>query len=715
MLNFLKNTQSMSSQSLLMRFRSSDKKITQNKFSLKKRFYAVERRNINKILIANRGEIACRVMKTAKAMGIKTVAIYSEKDEFSKHVKMADEAVCVGPAPSSESYLQINRIVEACKNLGVDAVHPGYGFLSENDHFVKALEDNNIMFIGPNSHSIQAMGDKIQSKRIASDAGVHLIPGFIGEVDNIDDVIRIANEITYPVMIKASAGGGGKGMRVAYNDEEAKIGYRLAKQESAASFGDDRILIEKFIEHPRHIEVQVLVDKDGHGVYLNERECSIQRRNQKVVEEAPSPFMTPELRKQMGEQALMLAAAVGYESAGTVEFLVDKHRNFYFLEMNTRLQVEHPITEYITKVDIVEWMIKIAEGRRLSLNQSDIGVHGWAIESRIYAEDPYRGFLPAIGRLTRYAEPDLADTRCDSGILEGSDISIYYDPLISKLITYGNTRDLAIKQMKRALDSYVIRGLQSNIPFVRDIMENPTFVKGELSTNFIPEEYPDGFHGFALKEKNMIDLLAISASIDCLKQIVNFSVCMSEAEYSKEKHMPHIISKVVMLNGEKFPVKVTIDIDRSIFVCYLEGKNRVVDLSQWELNSTIIKCTVDNQMHILQYVNATDLGHRLSFMGTEFDMDILSETESELLPFVPEKESDISGTALVSPMAGTLVSLSVQVGDKISIGQEMAVVEAMKMQNVLRSSRAGIVKSINCEAGKSVALDQVLVEYEDEE
>lgn len=440
----------------------------------------------DKILIANRGEIACRIIRTCKKLGIKTVAIYSEPDKYSVHVEMADEAVCVGPAASSQSYLNIDKIIEVVKQTGAQAVHPGYGFLSENRRFQEALAAAGVKFIGPGTEAIQAMGDKISSKKIAKEAGVNIIPGFLGAIDNDPDLIRIANEIGYPVMIKASAGGGGKGMRIAWNDEEAVSGYRLSKQEAMASFGDDTMFVEKFIEEPRHIEIQLLADAHGNAVYLNERDCSIQRRNQKVIEEAPSTFLDAATRAQMGNQAVALAKAVGYESAGTCEFLVDKHRNFYFLEMNTRLQVEHPVTECITGLDLVEHMIRVATGEPLSFGQADVKLEGWAFESRVYAEDPLRGFLPSIGRLVRYVEPSGENIRVDSGVREASEISIHYDPMISKLVTYGATRNEALQKMREALDSYVIRGLTHNINFLRSLCDHPRFISGNINTNFIP-------------------------------------------------------------------------------------------------------------------------------------------------------------------------------------------------------------------------------------
>ncbi|XP_069061172.1 propionyl-CoA carboxylase alpha chain, mitochondrial isoform X2 [Pleurodeles waltl] len=472
-------------------------------------------KTFEKILIANRGEIACRVMRTCKKMGIKTVAVHSDVDSAAVHVKMADEAVCVGPAPTSKSYLNMDAIMDAIRKTGAQAVHPGYGFLSENKEFAKRLTAEGVTFIGPDTHAIQAMGDKIESKLLAKNAKVNTIPGFDGVVKDADEAVRIAGEIGYPVMIKASAGGGGKGMRIAWDDEETREGFRFSSQEAASSFGDDRLLIEKFIDNPRHIEIQVLADKHGNALWLNERECSIQRRNQKVVEEAPSTFLDPGTRKAMGEQAVALAKVVKYSSAGTVEFLVDSKKNFYFLEMNTRLQVEHPITECITGLDLVQEMIRVAKGYPLNYRQEDIPINGWALECRVYAEDPYKSFgLPSIGRLSQYREPlHVEGVRVDSGIQEGSDISIYYDPMISKLVTYGSNRAEALQRMEEALDSYVIRGVTHNVPLLREVITNPLFIEGNITTKFLPDVYPDGFKGHSLTEREKKELLATAVSL----------------------------------------------------------------------------------------------------------------------------------------------------------------------------------------------------------
>ncbi|XP_075774866.1 propionyl-CoA carboxylase alpha chain, mitochondrial isoform X2 [Pelodiscus sinensis] len=488
-------------------------------------FYTAEydpnEKTFEKLLIANRGEIACRVIKTCKKMGIKTVAVHSDVDSSAVHVKMADEAVCVGPAPTSKSYLNMDAIMEAIKETRAQAVHPGYGFLSENKEFARRLASEGVTFIGPDTHAIQAMGDKIESKLLAKNAKVNTIPGFDGVVKDADEAVRIAREIGYPVMIKASAGGGGKGMRIAWDDEETREGFRFSSQEAASSFGDDRLLIEKFIDNPRHIEIQVLADNHGNALWLNERECSIQRRNQKVVEEAPSTFLDPETRRAMGEQAVALAKAVKYSSAGTVEFLVDAKKNFYFLEMNTRLQVEHPITECITGLDLVQEMIRVAKGYPLRHKQADIPINGWAVECRVYAEDPYKSFgLPSIGRLSQYQEPlCVSNVRVDSGIQEGSDISIYYDPMISKLITYGSDRTEALQRMEEALDNYVIRGVTHNIALLREVIIHPRFVQGDISTKFLPDVYPDGFKGHKLTDLEKRELLATATCLYVTEQL----------------------------------------------------------------------------------------------------------------------------------------------------------------------------------------------------
>uniref|UniRef100_A0A8C5EVS0 Propionyl-CoA carboxylase alpha chain, mitochondrial n=1 Tax=Gouania willdenowi TaxID=441366 RepID=A0A8C5EVS0_GOUWI len=607
----------------------------------------------DKILIANRGEIACRVIKTCKKMGIKTVAVHSDVDSSAVHVKMADEAICVGPAPTNKSYLNMDAIMNAIRTTGAQAVHPGYGFLSENKEFAKRLNAEGVTFIGPDTHAIQAMGDKIESKLIAKAAKVNTIPGFDGVVKTADEAVQIAQDIGYPVMIKASAGGGGKGMRIAWNEEETREGFRFSSQEAASSFGDDRLLIEKYIDNPRHIEIQVLADKHGNALWLNERECSIQRRNQKVVEEAPSTFLDGETRRAMGEQAVQLAKAVQYSSAGTVEFLVDSGKNFYFLEMNTRLQVEHPITECITGLDLVEQMIRVAKGYHLHLKQEDIPINGWAIESRVYAEDPYKSFgLPSIGRLSQYQEPlNLSKVRVDSGIQEGSDISIYYDPMISKLVTYGASRAEALSRMEEALDNYVIRGVTHNIPLLREIISHPRFISGDISTNFLPEVYPDGFKGHQLDANQRRELLASAAALHVSAQLR---------------------SQNVEVDGGQ------------VEVC-----------SSWNLASPLLPLTINGTECMMQ-----------------FRVRVLSRLASQLNSHMPEKVPEDTSSILRSPMPGTVVAVSVKPGDTVAEGQEICVIEAMKMQNSLAAAKQAKVKSVHCKSGETVGEGDLLVELE---
>ncbi|XP_028929507.1 propionyl-CoA carboxylase alpha chain, mitochondrial isoform X3 [Ornithorhynchus anatinus] len=626
--------------------------------------YDPNEKTFEKLLIANRGEIACRVIKTCKKMGIKTVAIHSDVDSSSVHVKMADEAVCVGPAPTSKSYLNMDAIMEAIKKTGAQAVHPGYGFLSENKEFAKCLEANGITFIGPDTHAIQAMGDKIESKLLAKNAKVNTIPGFDGVVKDADEAVRIAREIGYPVMIKASAGGGGKGMRIAWDDEETRDGFRFSSQEAASSFGDDRLLIEKFIDNPRHIEIQVLGDKHGNALWLNERECSIQRRNQKVVEEAPSTFLDPKTRKAMGEQAVALAKAVKYSSAGTVEFLVDSKKNFYFLEMNTRLQVEHPITECITGLDLVQEMIRVAKGYPLRHKQDDIPINGWAVECRVYAEDPYKSFgLPSIGRLSQYQEPSsLPGVRVDSGIQQGSDISIYYDPMISKLITYGSNRSEALQKMEEALDNYVIRGVTHNIALLREVIIHSRFVQGDINTKFLSDVYPDGFKGHKLTEIERKHLLATASSLYVAAQL-------RAQQFVGNPRIP--ILKPQMKNWE-LSVKLGDEIhsivaskNESEFSVEVDGTKLNVT-SQWNLASPLLPVNVDGSQRIVQCLSR-DAGGNMSiqFLGTT-----------------------------------------------VSEGQEICVIEAMKMQNSMAAGKSGKVKSVHCKAGDTVGEGDLLVELE---
>uniref|UniRef100_A0A8C1G1G1 Propionyl-CoA carboxylase alpha chain, mitochondrial n=1 Tax=Cyprinus carpio TaxID=7962 RepID=A0A8C1G1G1_CYPCA len=638
----------------------------------------------DKILIANRGEIACRVIKTCKKMGIKTVAVHSDVDSSAVHVKMADEAVCVGPAPTSKSYLNMDAIMNAVKQTGAQAVHPGYGFLSENKEFAKRLAAEGVTFIGPDTHAIQAMGDKIESKLIAKAAKVNTIPGFDGVVKDAEEAVKIAGEIGYPVMIKASAGGGGKGMRISWNDEETREGFRFSSQEAASSFGDDRLLIEKFIDNPRHIEIQVLADKHGNALWLNERECSIQRRNQKVVEEAPSTFLDPDTRRAMGEQAVSLAKAVKYSSAGTVEFLVDSQKNFYFLEMNTRLQVEHPITECITGLDLVHQMIRIAKGYKLQQKQSDIPINGWAIESRVYAEDPYKSFgLPSIGRLSQYQEPlNLPNVRVDSGIQEGSDISIYYDPMISKLVTYGKTREEALKKMEEALDNYVIRGVTHNIPLLREIIVHPRFVSGDISTKFLPEVYPDGFKGHMLTAGERRELLATAAALYVAAQLRSQKFL---GDLSRQWELCVELDKGVhMLGVSRAGNNYTVEIDGE----------KVEVSGEWNLASALLPITINGKHRNLQCLLRTAAGEiTLQYLGTSFKLRVLSKLAAYLSKHMPEKIPEDTSSILRSPMPGSVVAVSVKPGDNVAEGQEICVIEAMKMQNSMTAAKTAKVNS----------------------
>ncbi|XP_006141588.1 propionyl-CoA carboxylase alpha chain, mitochondrial [Tupaia chinensis] len=668
-------------------------------------------KTFDKILIANRGEIACRVIKTCKKMGIKTVAIHSDADASSVHVKMADEAVCVGPAPTSKSYLNMEAILEAIRKTRAQAVHPGYGFLSENKEFARCLAAEDVTFIGPDTHAIQAMGDKIESKLLAKKAKVNTIPGFDGVVKDADEAVRIAREIGYPVMIKASAGGGGKGMRIAWDDEETRDGFRFSSQEAASSFGDDRLLIEKFIDNPRHIEIQVLGDKHGNALWLNERECSIQRRNQKVVEEAPSIFLDPETRRAMGEQAVALAKAVKYSSAGTVEFLVDSQKNFYFLEMNTRLQVEHPVTECITGLDLVQEMIRVAKGYPLRHKQADIPINGWAVECRVYAEDPYKSFgLPSIGRLSQYQEPiHLPGVRVDSGIQPGSDISIYYDPMISKLITYGSNRTEALKRMEDALDNYVIRGVTHNIALLREVIINSRFVKGDISTKFLSDVYPDGFTGHMLTGSERNQLLAIASSLFVAFQL-------RAQHFQENSRVPFIKPDVpnwelsIKLHDEVHPVVASNS--GSTFSVEVDGSKLNVT-STWNLASPLLSVNVDGTQRTVQCLSREAGGNMsIQFLGTVYKVRVLTKLAAELSRFMREQVAEDTSSVVRSPMPGVVVAVSVKPGDMVADGQEICVIEAMKMQNSMTAGKTGKVKSVHCKAGDTVGEGDLLVELE---
>ena len=663
-----------------------------------------------KILIANRGEIACRVIKTARRMGIKTVAVYSDADRNALHVEMADEAVHIGAAPASQSYIVIDRIMGAIRQSGAQAVHPGYGFLSENPKFAQALEAEGVAFVGPPVKAIEAMGDKITSKKIAAEAGVNTVPGYMGLIADAEEAVTISNQIGYPVMIKASAGGGGKGMRIAWTDEEAREGFQSSKNEAASSFGDDRIFIEKFVTQPRHIEIQVLCDAHGNGIYLNERECSIQRRNQKVVEEAPSPFLDPETRRAMGEQAVALAKAVGYTSAGTVEFIVDGAKNFYFLEMNTRLQVEHPVTELITGIDLVEQMIRIAHGEPLTITQDDVKIDGWAIENRLYAEDPYRGFLPSIGRLTRYRPPAEGEmlggvVRNDTGVYEGGEISMYYDPMIAKLCTWAPTREQAIEVMRNALDSFEVEGIGHNLPFLAAVMDHPRFVSGNITTAFIAEEYPEGFAGVTLPEPALRDIAAACAAMNRVAEIRR-----SRISGTLDNHERKVGSDwTVSLQGVDHEVTIAADRQGSTVRFAYGAEIRVT--GSWTPGMTLARMEVNGRPLVLK-VGKVSAGFHIRSRGADLKVIVRTPRQAELARLMPEKLPPDTSKLLLCPMPGLVVKINVAEGDEVQDGQALCTVEAMKMENILRAERRGVVKKINAGAGDSLAVDDVIMEFE---
>jgi propionyl-CoA carboxylase alpha chain len=666
-----------------------------------------------KILIANRGEIACRVIKTAKRMGIATVAVYSDADKDALHVEMADEAVHIGPPPAAQSYLLIDKIIDACKQTGAEAVHPGYGFLSERAAFAEALKKAKITFIGPNVRAIEAMGDKIESKKAAAAAKVSTVPGFLGVIEDAKHAIKIAGEIGYPVMIKASAGGGGKGMRIANTKDEVADGFERAKSEAKSSFGDDRVFIEKFIVNPRHIEIQVLGDKHGNVIYLGERECSIQRRNQKVVEEAPSPLLDEATRKKMGEQAVALAKAVDYDTAGTVEFVAGQDRSFYFLEMNTRLQVEHPVTEMITGIDLVEQMIRVAYGEKLAIKQGDVKLKGWAVESRIYAEDPYRGFLPSIGRLTRYRPPaegklGAATVRNDTGVYEGGEISLFYDPMIAKLVTHAPTRLEAIDAQAKALDEFVVDGVGHNIPFLAALMQHERWRKGALSTGFIAEEYPEGFNGVPPVGDVATIIASVAAAID-----------LTTGERKRRisgQMMGRIVQRdrrrAVWLNAAEYPLDVfrVEDGIQANFLADGETTHFVRLKSDWKPGMTVWSGTVDDQQVAVQ-VRAVPNGFKLAFRGAQVTAYVYTETEAAAAKLMPVKQTGDSGKIVKCPMPGLVVSIAVKEGQDVQAGDQLAIVEAMKMENVIRAERDAKVKSIAVKPGDSLAVDAVILEF----
>ncbi len=657
-----------------------------------------------KILIANRGEIACRIIRTAKKMGIATVAVYSDADARAPFVAMADEAVHIGPSPAAQSYLLADKIIAACKATGAEAVHPGYGFLSERTSFAQACADNGIAFIGPPINAIAAMGDKIESKKLAMKAGVNVVPGFVGEIDDTEHAVRISAEIGYPVMMKASAGGGGKGMRLAYSEADVREGFEATKREGLASFGDDRVFIEKFILNPRHIEIQILGDQHGNILYLNERECSIQRRHQKVVEEAPSPFVTPKMRKAMGEQCVALARAVGYYSAGTVELIVSgadpSGESFYFLEMNTRLQVEHPVTEAITGIDLVEQMIRVAYGEALSFAQDDVKLEGWAVENRVYAEDPYRGFLPSTGRLVRYNPPEAGDgVRVDDGVAEGGEVSMFYDPMIAKLITYGETREAAIDLQIAALDQFEIQGLGHNIDFLSAIMQHPRFRSGDITTGFIAEEYPEGFHG-------------APTSIELARNLAAIAAFVATAEADRARRVDG------QLGGRlKPPSAWQVKVDDILHDVELSGDDVSVDGTPVDLDmeytpgDRLIDAEIGDEP-IAVKIAKTRVGFTLTTRGAIHQVRVLPAHVAPLAAHMIEKIPPDMSRFLLCPMPGLLVQLHVEAGEKVEAGQPLAVVEAMKMENILRAEKSGVVKSLSAAQGESLAVDAVILEME---
>jgi len=659
---------------------------------------------LNKILVANRGEIACRVFASAKKMGIATVAVYSDADRDALHVQMADEAVHIGPSPSAESYLVIDKIIQACIDTGADAVHPGYGFLSENSTFRDALGDAGITFIGPGKKAIQSMGDKITSKLIATEAGVNTIPGYTDVVRDADHAVEISAGIGYPVMLKASAGGGGKGMRVAMNEDECGDGFVRATNEARSSFGDTRIFIEKYIQQPRHIEIQIMADSYGNVIYLGERECSIQRRHQKVIEEAPSPFLNEETRQKMGEQSCALARAVDYQSAGTVEFIADADMNFYFLEMNTRLQVEHPVTELVTGHDIVELMIRVAAGEKLDLTQEDIKLTGWAMESRVYAEDPLRNFLPSTGRLIKYKEPQGDGVRVDSGVYEGGEISMFYDPMIAKLITYGDDRPQSVSRMVNALDNYYIRGVSHNISFLNTLMVHPRFVRGDLSTNFIAEEFPDGFHADLVIQEDPAIPVVVAASVHQLECERASLLSGQLAGYE----MRAASDWIVIINDQRQAVHVCST--NSGYLVTLDTQDYQIT-SDWCLADALFKADI-NGITVSVQVEPTAKGYRLFYRGAEINARVISPRAAKLMSYMLHKPPVDMSRFLLSPMPGLLVKLSVVEGQQVKEEDELAVVEAMKMENSLRALQDGIVSKIDASEGESLALDQVILEFE---
>ncbi|KGH31123.1 acetyl-CoA carboxylase biotin carboxylase subunit [Comamonas testosteroni] len=679
-----------------------------------------------KILIANRGEIACRVIATARKMGIQTVAVYSDADKDARHVKLADEAVRLGPAPSRESYLLGEKIIEACKQTGAQAVHPGYGFLSENEGFARRCEEEGIAFIGPKSHSIAAMGDKIASKKLAGEAKVNTIPGYNDAIAGPEQAVEIAKGIGYPVMIKASAGGGGKGLRVAFNDKEAFEGFASCQNEARNSFGDDRIFIEKFVQEPRHIEIQILGDSHGNVVYLNERECSIQRRHQKVIEEAPSPFISDATRKAMGEQAVALAKAVKYQSAGTVEFVVGKDQDFYFLEMNTRLQVEHPVTECITGLDLVEQMIRVAAGEKLSFAQADVKRDGWAIECRINAEDPFRNFLPSTGRLVRFAPPEqtmwqsdtehLNGVRVDTGVYDGGEIPMYYDSMIAKLIVHGKDRNDAIAKAREALNGFAIRGISSNIPFQAALLAHPDFVSGKFNTGFIAQHYADGFHAEDVPHDDPDFLVALA-----LFRNRRYRARASTITGQMQGHQVQVGEKytAVVLGAEGKNQYVTgevTDFDAQARVCKVVIGDKTYEFrSNADIRDLVVRGVCNGKAFTCQIERGNGknpLALRVIHNGTQADVLVLSPKGAEMHKLMPYKAPPDLSKFLLSPMPGLLVDVAVQPGQKVQAGEKLAVIEAMKMENILFAAQDGVVSKISAAKGDSLAVDDIILEFE---
>jgi propionyl-CoA carboxylase alpha chain len=663
-----------------------------------------------KILIANRGEIACRVIKTARRLGIKTVAVYSEADKDALHVEMADEAVLIGPPAAAQSYLVIDKIVAACKQTGAEAVHPGYGFLSERAAFAVALAEANIVFIGPNRKAIEAMGDKIESKKFANAAKVSTVPGYLGVIESPERAAEIADEIGYPVMIKASAGGGGKGMRIANSRQEVSEGFARAKSEAKSSFGDDRVFVEKFIVNPRHVEIQVLGDKHGHVIYLGERECSIQRRNQKVIEEAPSPLLDEATRRKMGEQAVALAKAVNYDSAGTVEFVAGQDRSFYFLEMNTRLQVEHPVTELITGVDLVEEMIRSAAGEKLRMTQADLKLNGWAVESRVYAEDPARNFLPSTGRLVKYRPPaegtrDGVTVRNDTGVYEGGEISIHYDPMIAKLVTHAPDRPAAIEAQSTALDAFIIDGIRHNIPFLSALMQHKRWREGRLSTGFIAEEFPDGFHPLVAKGETERRIAVVAAHID---HVLNDRKRRISGQLREPERLSFETKRVVALGQSRIELEVVANTRRAAMI-FPDGRKVEVH-SDWKPGDLLWRGTVDGAEIAVQTRPILN-GYALSHAGVAVDARVFTRREAELAALMIEHKGADGSKTLLCPMPGLVKAIAVKVGQEVKVGEQLCIVEAMKMENVLSAERDATVKAILCKEGDSLAVDAVIMEF----